>query len=144
MKGFVFFVMIYFTAFSVPAYSPVEVGYRYGGQILYCNASSHNLYMELEFSDDPNNAVYDKNLCLEKNDKVSKKYQIYTDNEPTVMPGDPNDVCRKICFYDMDSGLLLKELTVEGNFVKTSGSLESLDVVFELVITDILFGVYNE
>ncbi|MDR3341785.1 MAG: hypothetical protein LBT14_03165 [Treponema sp.] len=140
MKGLVFFVMICLTAFSVTAYSPVVEGYHYGGQILYRNASSHNLYMVLEFSDDPNSVVYDKNLCLEKNDKIVKKFQIHTDNEPAVMPGDPNDVCRKICFYDMDSGLLLKELTVEGNFIKTGGSLENLDVVFELVITDILFN----
>jgi hypothetical protein len=139
MKRIIFLVMVYFIAFSVMAFSPIVEGFFYGGKILYHNGSSYNLYMELEFSGDTDGVGYDKNLCLEKNDKVVKEYQIHTDNEPDVIPGDPNDTYRKIRFYDMDSGLLLKELTVDGDiFVKTGGSLESLDAVFELVITDLL------
>jgi hypothetical protein len=102
----------------------------YGGSIQITNKSSHNLYIIGESDNEPN-----ERLCAEKNERVIIFHRVYGDTEkPYAYPA---KYYKRFSFYDFDTGSLLKRLNASQLlFIQISGSIDSNDALFSLVITD--------
>jgi hypothetical protein len=140
----VFFVMFAAARWFAMATSPLpEPGYTYECRIYFINHSSYNIYMELDITSDPVVKGYihaEKQLALEQYDTLVAWYSIHVDTPEESRYCDANLFWEKIRFYDMDSGVMLYELSIGADtFVHTDG-LERLNAVFELNITDALLA----
>jgi hypothetical protein len=131
MKHTCFFAGVCLFVLAVTGMSPAGPDYYYGGTIVYHNASSHNLYLELAAFH------YDTRLCLDRDDKIARDFGEYSYTPIASPPGNPNGAPGTIIFYDMDTGVRLKtEAIAAFTFDHTSGSLANNNAVFTFTITD--------
>jgi hypothetical protein len=105
----------------------------YGGSIQITNESSHNLYIVGESDNEPNERV-----CAEKDEQVTFIHSVRGDGRKPY--ADPAKYYKRFSFYDFDTGELVGQLnTNQLLFTKISGSIDSNDALFSLVITDGIF-----
>jgi hypothetical protein len=101
-----------------------------GGKIQIKNDSSHNVFIVFRTTDDT-----EKMLCVEKGEQIRISHVF-----SGAYFGDlarPSNYYTALSLYDFDSGLLLKELTVnEGTFKLITGSVDSNSALFEFVINN--------
>jgi hypothetical protein len=148
MKKLILCTVVFFSFLFVTAFSPLPDGHEYNAYIYFKNASSHNVLMVFYFAEDSSGFGH-KQLCLEKTDIVTANtsyfaYKDFVYNEQYKTIVNPNVYCKKIQFYDIDSGEFLNELTVKDTtFVETRSSTEGnyyAFFFFELSISDEFFS----
>jgi len=138
MKRFIIIALLFISAFLFTSYSPAPTHRRFGGDIYYVNASSHDLFFVI---DEPAGGFYLSQLCLEKRDIVLRQHgcsvPIKEANNFDRNSIDPNNNFSKISIYEMDGGSLLREIFPHDSFfVLKSGSIENNDAVYEVLIDD--------
>ena len=126
-----FFLLIFICIFT--NYSPYEPSY--GGKIRIKNSSSHNLYIIFQTISDT-----EKMLCIEKDEQIQITHTFSGGYRKNL--ANPVHYYTGILFHDLDSGILLKKLTVDaGLFEQINGSIDSNNALFELSINDAVLGV---
>ena len=124
----IFILLVFFCIFT--NYEPYVPSY--GGKILINNTSSYNLYIILQTAADT-----ERMLCIEKNEQIQISHTFSGDK----IWANPANYYTGILFYDLDSGILLKKLTVNtGLFEKINGSIDSNNALFEFSINDAILG----
>jgi hypothetical protein len=106
----------------------------YGGKIQLKNASSYNIYIIFQTVE-----YTEKMLCVEKGEEIRITHIFSGDYRKSL--ANPVNYYTDISLYDFDSGLLLKNLTVNGGtFELKTGSVNSKNALFEFTINDDTFG----
>ena len=114
-------------------YSPYVPSY--GGKIRIKNNTSYNLYIIFQTVSDT-----EKMLCIEKNEQIQIIHTFSGGYLKNL--ANPAHYYTEILFHDLDSGILLKKLTVNADlFEQINGSIDSNNALFELSINDAVLGV---
>ncbi|GHV88898.1 hypothetical protein AGMMS50267_12580 [Spirochaetia bacterium] len=135
-KRILFFVLMIGLPLLLAALDPIAP--VYGGTIWITNNSSHNLFMEF-YTENLTDTI-ESMICVEKQERLQIGHSVEGDYDKEN--ADPNVYFKHIKIYDMDTGLLLKDLQVSANtFNLDKGSLTTASGNAEssFVITDTLF-----
>ena len=130
MKKNKLLILLLLMVFSciLTSYSPYVPSY--GGKIQIKNTSAQNLYIVFQSVSNT-----ERMLCIEKAEQLTIPYSFQGDYQKHL--ANPANYYTEISFYDLDSGVLLKKLTVSSElFVLKSGSINSNNAVFEFSIND--------
>jgi hypothetical protein len=98
----------------------------YGGKIYVINNSSYNVFINF-FADD----FMVNMLCVEKQEELDIQHYFGEGDK-----ANPNNYYSRIVLYEIETGVLLKDIAINHTFVLDSGSINNGSAVFKLVIDD--------
>jgi hypothetical protein len=98
----------------------------YGGMICVINNSSSNVFINFFVGD-----VMVNMLCVEKQEELYIQHYFGKGDQ-----SNPNNYYTRIVLYEMETGVLLKDIAVNNTFILDSGCINNGSALFKLLIDD--------
>ena len=144
MKYLFSYIILFFTAFGLIADEPVSTSKFYGGEIIFKNSSSYNLFLEFDIAYNPFGELPLNQFALEKLDAIVTEYYFLVpfeeDKNFDIASIYPKNYFKNIRIYDMETGILMTEIKPSEKevFILIHGNVESFPAFYILTIEDTL------
>jgi len=136
-------IILFFAAFELMA-DVAPTSKTYGGEIIFRNSSSYNLFLEFDIAYNPFKDVSIDRFALEKSDAVAMTHYFgvpFTEDKNFDIDSIyPKNYFKNIRIYNMETGILMKEIKPPEKevFILIHGNVASFPAFYIFTIEDAL------